>query len=234
MSAPTPKGLVAELVEALRRTLDTIQKAANAFDAQDDDAVQEALRRYSELWADDDLATLARATPEGGADGGHGARAVRGVGDVGGAPRVLRQRPWTGPAPEVRLLGLRAHPRGPRRHRQGRGQAMNVTSDGKFATLRYTYACGHPGESHCQDRHSVSFQRFAREAARGPCADCCARIRAAALKVVQNADGLLATGTSEDAVAWYVHLAAKVPRSAAKELVRRLVARRVLSEEVRT
>lgn len=70
MSAPnlearsTSKGLVTELVEALRRTIDVIQAAANAFDAQDGDAVQEALSRYSELWADDDLATLARATPE--------------------------------------------------------------------------------------------------------------------------------------------------------------------------
>lgn len=110
---------------------------------------------------------------------------------------------------------------------------MKTARHGKFAVIEYQHACGHPGESHCQTVHLASFERLAREAAAEPCASCAARARATCVQVVRNADGLLGQGTPEDAVAWYIHLAAKVPRSAAKALVRRLVARRVL-EEVRT
>lgn len=111
---------------------------------------------------------------------------------------------------------------------------MNVTRNGKFSVLSYRHGCGHPGESHCQTVHLASFERLALEAARGPCAECSEAIRSEAIRVVKNADGLLENGCTHDAVVWYVHLAAEVPRSAAKEIVRRLVARRVLSEEVRT
>jgi hypothetical protein len=111
---------------------------------------------------------------------------------------------------------------------------VNVARNGKFSVIEYRHACGHPGESHCQTVDLASFERLAREAACGPCAECSEVIRSEAIRVVKNADGLLENGCAHDAVAWYVHLAAEVPRSAAKEIVRRLVARRVLSEEVRT